>query len=140
LAVVNTFFYDIILNSLYVLALEQVMVKDLSILYVEDEALTRMMMKKQLESEFAVFLEAENGEVGLEKFKTMRPDVVITDISMPVMNGYEMIKYIKVLNEDAKIIVTSAHTDHGDKLDGCTIVNKPIIVNNLIKVINEMFV
>jgi len=109
---------------------------NLKVLYVEDDSLTRMMMKKQLKDLFGTFNDAENGSVGLEKFKSMKPDVIVTDISMPVMNGYEMIKCIRELDDNVKIIVTTAHTEHDDKLTGCTIIRKPINISELIKSIH----
>ena len=105
----------------------------MSILYVEDDGLTRLMMKKQLKNIFESFDEAENGAIGLEKFKSNKPDIVVTDISMPVMNGYEMIKNIRAIDKDVKIVVTTAHTEHDGKLDGCIIVQKPILVEELIR-------
>jgi two-component system chemotaxis response regulator CheY len=48
---------------------------------------------------------APNGLDGLEKYKTMRPDLVIMDMEMPVMNGYESSQKIKEINPNANILV-----------------------------------
>jgi CheY-like chemotaxis protein len=47
----------------------------------------------------------------LERFKDLRPDIVVTDIKMPMMNGIEMARTIKAINCSTQIIVTSAHGD-----------------------------
>jgi len=55
--------------------------------------------------------EAENGQEGLELYKQYRPDIVISDIRMPVLDGMEMSKEIKTLDKNSKIILTTAHSD-----------------------------
>jgi two-component system chemotaxis response regulator CheY len=54
---------------------------------------------------------ADNGLVGLEKYKTMRPDLVIMDMEMPVMNGYESSQKIKEVDPDANILVLTGAPD-----------------------------
>ncbi len=54
---------------------------------------------------------ANNGLVGLEKYKRMRPDLVIMDIEMPVMNGYESSQKIKEIDPDANILVLTGTPD-----------------------------
>ncbi len=58
--------------------------------------------------------EAENGQVAIEKARSLSPDIILMDLSMPVMNGTEAISYIKQRNPDIKIIVltTSKSYDH----------------------------
>ncbi|HBF34230.1 TPA: hypothetical protein DDW35_06665, partial [Candidatus Sumerlaeota bacterium] len=58
-----------------------------------------------------VLYEAENGMQGLEVFREHRPDVVVTDINMPVMNGLDMARAIKALSRQTQIIVTTAYSD-----------------------------
>ncbi len=55
--------------------------------------------------------EAENGREGLDLYKQYRPDIVISDIRMPVLDGMEMSKEIKALDKNSKIILTTAHSD-----------------------------
>jgi two-component system, sensor histidine kinase and response regulator len=54
---------------------------------------------------------AENGQQGLELFEEYRPDIVITDIRMPVMDGIQMAREIKSLKDDTHFIVLTAFND-----------------------------
>jgi len=107
------------------------------ILYVEDESITRMVMKKQLNIHFEEVLTAENGAEGFECFKEHSPDVIITDIAMPVMNGYELIKAIRETDKDIQIIVTSAFYDDDYDDDNIRLVKKPVLVSELVSSIKE---
>lgn len=84
---------------------------DISILYVEDETLTRAVFARILERKVKNLYQAENGKEGLELFKQYKPDIVISDVRMPVMDGIEMSRQIKVLDKNVKIILTTAHSD-----------------------------
>ena len=65
------------------------------ILVVDDSDDTREMMAKLLELEAYCVITAEDGLVGLNKAETEQPDLIITDINMPNLNGIEMIKMIR---------------------------------------------
>ena len=65
------------------------------ILVVDDSDDTREMMAKLLELEAYRVITAEDGLVGLNKAEMERPDLIITDINMPNLNGIEMIKRIR---------------------------------------------
>lgn len=65
------------------------------ILVVDDSDDTREMMAKLLELESFTVVTAEDGQVGLEVAKVERPDLIITDINMPNLNGIEMIKILR---------------------------------------------
>lgn len=81
-------------------------------LIVDDSKLAR---KKQVESVLEagheVVAEAENGLDGVEKYKEFNPDFVILDIEMPVMNGVEATKQIRLINPNARIIIASSVTN-----------------------------
>jgi YesN/AraC family two-component response regulator len=84
---------------------------DISLLYVEDEPAAREEILIFLQRRAREVFAAANGREGLELFREKRPDVVVTDIRMPVLDGLEMSKQIRVIDRDAKIVVTSAHGD-----------------------------
>src|SRR5574340_1476985 len=83
----------------------------ISILYVEDEELTRSAVSRMLKRRVLNVYEAENGQEGLNLYRQHRPDIVISDIRMPVLDGMEMAKEIKALDKNSKIILTTAHSD-----------------------------
>lgn len=71
---------------------------ELNILVVDDSKVTRMMIARTLGLAgvpVETVLEAENGQVGLEKMKGAGIDIVIADINMPVMSGIEMIECMR---------------------------------------------
>lgn len=85
--------------------------KELKVLFVEDEVNISKLLKDALSDYFFSFTVASNGEEGLEKFKKVKPDIVITDIMMPKLDGLEMTKQIKAFDENTPIIVLSAFSD-----------------------------
>ena len=85
--------------------------QDLTVLYVEDDQLTRDTVGRMLERRVKTLSLAENGKAGLALFKEKEPDIVITDIKMPLMNGLDMAREIKALHRETMIIVTTAHND-----------------------------
>jgi len=84
---------------------------DVAVLYVEDEATTRRALSQPLERRVRELLTAENGEVGLALFRERGPDIVVTDITMPVMNGLQMVRGIRGLAAGTPVIVTTAYSD-----------------------------
>ncbi|MGD9970080.1 MAG: response regulator transcription factor [Sulfuricurvum sp.] len=110
----------------------------LSVLYVEDEAMLREGLASSLRQLFKKVEVAEDGAIGLELYKHALFDLIVTDISMPNMDGIAMIEQIKRIDPRARIIVTSAQND-ADKL--LTLINlgverfltKPINKSHLIE-------
>jgi len=82
-----------------------------SVLYAEDDELIRTQTASFLGRFFPDVVLAEDGRLGLDKYKERAFNVVITDINMPSMNGIEMIKAIKEINYEQIILVTSAYND-----------------------------
>lgn len=85
----------------------------ISILYAEDDPVARDILTTLILRRFpgVTMHVAENGAVGLELFQEHRPEIVITDINMPVMNGIRMAGEIKALVPDTTIIAVTAHSD-----------------------------
>lgn len=87
----------------------------MNVLYVEDEEMLRTGMVGSLRQLFRQVEVAEDGAVALTLYQNSHFDLIITDISMPIMDGITMIRHIKSHNPEARIIVTSAQND-ADKL------------------------
>lgn len=73
------------------------------ILLVDDEPGFAELLRDLLEMDHYEVVTAENGEEGLEKLKTFTPDVIISDIVMPRMSGFEMFKQVKAGPETSAI-------------------------------------
>lgn len=79
------------------------------ILIVDDASFMRMMIKDILtKNGFEVVGEAENGAVAVEKYKELKPSLVIMDITMPEVDGIQAVKEIKKIDDDANIVMCSA--------------------------------
>lgn len=83
----------------------------LTVLFVEDEKELRNALEGAIGDEFSKFVVARDGEDGLKKFKKYKPDIVITDILMPIMNGLEMAKEIKSISKETPVVVLSAFSE-----------------------------
>jgi len=80
-----------------------------TILLVDDAAIMRMMLKDILtKNGYDVVGEAENGAKAVEKYKELKPGLVIMDITMPEMNGIQATKNIKDFDGNALVIMCSA--------------------------------
>lgn len=79
------------------------------ILICDDARFMRVTLKNSLEKEgYQVVDEAENGEVLIEKYKQLNPDLILMDITMPVMDGISALSSIMEINPNAKVIICSA--------------------------------
>lgn len=85
--------------------------RQLSILYVEDEESIRAEVDYFLRPRVGRLLTAANGREGLEVFAGQRPDLVVTDIQMPLMDGLSMAAEIKQRHREVPVIVTTAISD-----------------------------
>lgn len=85
--------------------------KHINVLYVEDDDQLRQDTLRLLSTFFKHIEPAVNGKEGLEKYKAGSYEIVISDLRMPEMDGIEMVRNIKELNDDQIILVTSAHDE-----------------------------
>ena len=80
-----------------------------SILICDDAAFMRMMLKDILVKEgYEVVGEAVNGADGVEKYNSLKPDLVTMDITMPEMDGIAALKAIRASDPAAKVVMCSA--------------------------------
>jgi len=82
------------------------------VLIIDDEKPTLAMFELFLAAYGFEVLTAENGEDGIAMFEAENPSIVFTDIKMPGMDGFEVLKRIKAISPGAVVIVV---TGHGDK-------------------------
>jgi len=114
----------------------------LNVLYVEDDPEIRRQLVLYLSRRVGNLLVAENGQDGLELFRTHRPEIVVTDIVMPLMDGLKMAEGIKALDADTPVIVTTAFNDQDFFLNAIEVgidhyVLKPIHLDALLEAIRK---
>jgi diguanylate cyclase (GGDEF)-like protein len=83
----------------------------LHILVVEDDLFAREQMGLMLSRFAGRLTTAEDGAQGLEQFRYERPDMVVTDISMPVMDGLDMAEAIKAMDKSTPVVLVTAYSD-----------------------------
>ena len=117
----------------------------IALLYVEDEADARAMVSRMLAMNYPTLTlhSAENGAAGLELYREHEPEIVMTDINMPVMDGIRMSREIKAINPEVRIIAVTAHSDTSYLLNAIEIgihhyVLKPINYEELFSVIDKI--
>lgn len=115
-----------------------------SILVAEDDPAAREISARMIAMQFpeAAVYSARDGAAGLELFKKHAPQIVVTDISMPVKNGIEMAKEIKSLQARTRFIVLTAHSDRSfldefGKIGFRAYLMKPIDLDLLMRAIEE---
>lgn len=84
------------------------------VLLVDDEVLVRVGMKALIDWEtegFTIVGEASNGEAALEQIRLLKPDIVLTDVKMPVMDGLELIQKAKMCGFSCEFIILSSYDD-----------------------------
>ncbi len=116
---------------------------DISVLFVEDEELLRAIYERILEKYVERLYVAQNGKEGLEVYEKEKPDLIITDIQMPVMDGLEMIDVIRKEDQRVRIVILSAYGEAEYFMDAIKIgVNsfliKPVETKKLISLVEEL--
>lgn len=92
----------------------QVAMGQMTLLYVEDDELTREYLAHYLNRRLGMVYVAKDGREGLALFIKHRPQIVLSDIKMPLMDGLEMAQEIRRLDRDVPIIVTSGSDNAED--------------------------
>ena len=118
-------------------------IENMTVLYVEDEPSIREELEFFLEKRVKKLYVASNGEEGFSMYEDFMPDIVITDLQMPKLDGIAMSKLIKNLNKDAKIVIVTAFNDanylfEAIKLNITNYLTKPLDLKFLIEVLGDI--
>ena len=116
----------------------------INILLVDDDLKNSMLLKRFLEVEGYCVTYANNGAIGWELYHTSNPDLILLDINMPEMNGFELAKKIREINKKVLIFFLTDRTEKDDRLKGFQLkgndyIPKPFYPEELIAKINERF-
>jgi two-component system chemotaxis response regulator CheY len=76
-----------------------------SVMIVDDHAVIRRLVRQLLEAESLVVSDAEDGAEGIRKAEAEQPDLIILDLSMPVMNGLEAARKLKLLLPNVPLLM-----------------------------------
>jgi CheY-like chemotaxis protein len=123
--------------------------KQLTILLAEDHPINRKLLDRFLKIKGWTVIHAQNGEEAVQKYKENDVDIILMDIQMPVMDGYEAAKQIRELEADSgkqeriPIIALTAHAlesyrerSYSSGMDGC--LTKPINPRNLYQLVHQL--
>ena len=118
--------------------------KEVKILFVEDEVDLITIISDTLSKLGANFLTASNGEEGL-KVLSENDDIklIVTDINMPIMNGIDMIRKIRESGSDIPCVIMSAHTEpeylkSADELNVTDYILKPFDFIKFINLVDKL--
>ncbi|HEY6008859.1 MAG TPA: EAL domain-containing protein [Geobacteraceae bacterium] len=115
-----------------------------TIMYAEDDQATRDMVALMIQKKFpdVTLILADDGQRGLDLFNAQRPEIIVTDIRMPVMNGIQMARKIRAIDRTARIIVLAAVSDTAFILEAIEVginhyVVKPVKMDRLYAAIEQ---
>ena len=116
----------------------------INILLVDDDLKNSMLLKRFLEVEGFNVIYANNGAIGWELYNTSNPDLILLDINMPEMNGFELAEKIREVNQKVLIFFLTDRTEKDDRLKGFSLkgndyIPKPFYPEELIAKIRERF-
>ncbi len=105
--------------------------QNLTILYAEDEEGVRKNIADSLGYYVKEVYQASNGQEALDIFNEKSPDIILSDIHMPILNGIEFIKQIRLINREIPVVMITAHTDKKYLLDAVELYMEKYIVKPL---------
>jgi twitching motility two-component system response regulator PilH len=115
------------------------------VLVVDDSAMVLEMVSAHLKQNGIEVLEAHDGSDAVEQLKMVTPDLVVTDVVMPKMNGYELCRWIKnnASTKDVPVIMCTTKSEEFDKYWGMkqgadAYLTKPYHPPELIKTIKQL--
>ena len=116
----------------------------INMLLVDDDLKNSMLLKRFLEVEGYCVTYANNGAIGWELYHTSKPDLILLDINMPEMNGFELAQKIREVNQKVLIFFLTDRTEKDDRLKGFSLkgndyIPKPFYPEELIAKIKERF-
>jgi two-component system chemotaxis response regulator CheY len=105
------------------------------VLVVDDDPDIRELLFTALEDEGFEVVPAGNGQEALAIIQTFRPDVIVLDLMMPVMDGWQFASALRARDEDIPIVLLSAARDlrsHAKALSAAEIIEKPFDLSELL--------
>ncbi len=115
-----------------------------TLLFIDDEVMIRRIALSVLKPYFLEVHEAKDGEEGLELYHKLKPDIIISDIEMPKINGLELCRRIRKEDKSTPIIINTAYTTTEYLLEAVQLnlinyLTKPVQEEALFKALNLCF-
>ena len=116
---------------------------NLTLLYVEDDNVLREQFMRILSPRFKVIHEAKDGKEALALYAQYRPNMMIVDINLPIINGLQVIEHIREKDKETCIVVLSAYSDQEKLLRAIPLglsmyLTKPVPHKELLTVLSGM--
>lgn len=116
--------------------------KMLTVLYAEDEEGIRKNIADSLSYYVKEVYQASNGNEAFEIYKEKKPDIILSDIHMPILNGIEFVKRVRAIDKNTPIAMITAHTDKKYLLDAVELhmekyIVKPIDIDELMDTLEQ---
>jgi YesN/AraC family two-component response regulator len=112
--------------------------KKIKLLYVEDEDMIREAIGRALGRIYEDVILCQNGEEGFNAFLEHSPDIVLTDIEMPILNGRELVLKIKAIKPELPCVVLTAYKDPKYLVETAeATLYKPVVLSDLIRTIDK---
>lgn len=111
------------------------------ILVVDDERSIRELIKEVFANETYTLLMAENGSKALELFEQESPELILLDLQMPVMDGFEFLEQIKPTPDSPFLVIVLTGCDNDENLKRCfklgagVFIRKPIVIEELKRIV-----
>ena len=99
--------------------------KTLKILFADDDVTYSLFLKRFLEKEGYEVIHVPDGEQALTQFRLSRPDLVLLDINMPEVNGFEVARQIRLWDKKVMLFFLSDRTEISDRLKGALLSLRP---------------
>ena len=106
------------LRSFTLLVTKATIIEKITVLLVEDEQTLAMIIKDTLEGQNFIIHTAADGEEGLRKFFDLHPDVLVADVMMPRMDGFEMVRRIRQTDKQTPVLFLTARSAINDVVEG----------------------
>lgn len=113
------------------------------ILIIDDSSLSRRLLRRILEDAGYEVIEAKDGYSALEIYSLEKPNLVMLDLTMPGITGFEVLKQLKNINPDTKVIVASADVQsltrtHAFEGGADGFINKPFISEEIVDLVKKL--
>jgi len=116
--------------------------KNMTILYAEDEEGIRKNISDSLSYYVKEVYEAQNGSIAYDIYKEKSPNIILSDIHMPIMDGIEFVKKVRLENREIPVVMITAHTDKKYLLEAVELhmekyIIKPVDIDVLFDVLEQ---